>query len=222
MEIVLGLAKGHLDLKGGKWHALELDLRRLVYAKQRLEARGDVVHAFLAVMTQDLRDRCEAWAANYDARGAVEVLVVECTSEQAQALRDEKARNISGMIAGSQGLPVGLAEPARWEDSEAGLEKVIAEDYLDWYIEKRFGSLTRVERESEMPFGIGWDYCGRPRPGRRLGPASAPAGWSRTRPAPSENGRSQAPPGHRTFGVSSRDASPGRRPGWEAPFAREG
>ncbi len=154
MEVVLGMAKSHLDLKGGKRHALELDLLRLVYAKQRIEARGDVVHAFLAAMTQDLRERCEAWTAKYEAPGAVEVLVVECTPEQAEALRGEKARNVSGMIAGSQGLPVG-------DDSEAGLGKVIAEDYLDWYIEKRFGPLTRVERESEMPFGVRWDYCGR-------------------------------------------------------------
>ncbi len=154
MEIVLGMAKSNLNLNGAKAQKLELDFLRLVYAKQRLEARGEVVHVFLAVMTQDLRERCEAWAAKYEAPGAVEILVVECTPEQAEALRAEKARNVSGMIAGSQGQPVG-------DDSEAELGKVIAEDFLDWYIEKRFGALNRVEREAEMPFGVRWDYCGR-------------------------------------------------------------
>lgn len=153
MEIVLGMAKSSLNLLGSKGPKLELDLLRLVRAKERLSARGETVHAVLAVMTQDLRARCEAWAAKYEAPGAVEVLVVECTPEQAEALRSEKARNVSGMIAGSQGQLAG-------EDSEAGIGRAIAEDFLDWYIEKRFGPLTRIERENEMPFGIRWDYCG--------------------------------------------------------------
>lgn len=152
MEVVLGMAKSHLDLIGSKGPKLELDFLRLVYAKQRLEAKGDVVHAFLAVMSQEIRQRCEAWEAKYDAAGAVEVLVVELTAEQELALRDEKARNVSGMIAGSQGQPVG-------DDSAADLGKVIAEDFLDWTIEGRFGPLKRIEREDEMPFKVRWDYC---------------------------------------------------------------
>lgn len=152
MHLVIGMAKSHLDLKGAKREKLELDFLRLVWGKHSQEAAGDTVDAVLLVMTDAIGTFCEKLSVKYGAPGVVNVVVAPQSGQELGRLRDEKRRNVVGMVKGTLGENDGAG-------SVASAGKEIGERHLRHYVEERFPGARPAPDVRVLP-GVSWDYCG--------------------------------------------------------------
>jgi hypothetical protein len=153
MKHILGMAKSNLDLKGAKSSKLEFDYLRLVYAVKELRKKGDEAYGYLIVMTPAIEQRVKHWETKYQAEGCVRVCSVTIQSDVENALMEEKARNVNGMIAGALGKDVGGR-------SSANVGQTIGESALKEMIGKSEPNVQQVTDKGNFPLGIHWDFYG--------------------------------------------------------------
>jgi hypothetical protein len=153
MEHILGMTKSHLDLKGARSSKLELDYLRLIYAVKEIMKRGDSAQGYLVVLTPQILDRVKVWEHKYQGKEYVEVMTISLTSRVKHKLKQEKASNLAGMVAGATGNESGGRSSANFgrETGENALRRIIM---------KSEPNVQQVRDEKRFPFGIRWDFYG--------------------------------------------------------------
>jgi hypothetical protein len=104
-------------------------------------------------MTPAIEQRVKHWETKYQAEDCVKVCSVTIQSDVENALVEEKARNVNGMIAGALGKDVGGR-------SSANVGQTIGESALKEMIGKSEPNVQKVTDKGKFPLGIHWDFYG--------------------------------------------------------------
>lgn len=154
MKYILGMAKSYFDLKGGRRAGLELDYLRLLYAVNDLRKHGESAQGYLVVLKPQIWKRVKKWESKYRSTDCVKVVVDESLAGDVEdRLKQEKARNKDGMVAGATGREVGGR-------SSASFGQQIGEDALRNTIASLEPNVKLLKDENKFPYGIRWDFCG--------------------------------------------------------------
>jgi hypothetical protein len=163
---ILGMAKSPLQVKKGQYNgiadefakplkpgsarSLELDFLRLVYAKKELSSKGQEVHAYLMVTTEEVVNAVKNWMVKYDAEGIVNIQA---------AFSEDDTEHIEKLIAEKKQNQLGNVFKEKNNKAKADIGKDLVEERLKSLIENKHGKGDVIKDVKEMPFRINWDYC---------------------------------------------------------------
>ena len=146
--LLLGMAKGSLDLRGAKPIKLELDYLRLAYAAKERKKKGLRTKCYLFVTSEEASTRIKDWGLKYNSKGLVKVIVRKgITDQEFNLLIREKNRNAIGIDGREASYSI------------ASMSEKVCERCLKDYIEKENQGAVGI-KSSSFPFGVQWDYCG--------------------------------------------------------------
>lgn len=154
---VFGMAKSSLNLNGAKRQKLELDYLRLVYACQRFPGS----RAYLVVTDDVMLRSAKAWAAKYEAEGAVCVRLLP-TDKLTAEFKAEKVRNLLGMTEA-------LAGEGAKADAVAAIGEAVCEEFLlelingfyNGFVAEISHSIRQKILRQQLPLQINWDFYAR-------------------------------------------------------------
>ena len=118
-----------------------------------MQKRGDSAQGYLVVLTPQILERVKQWENKYQGDDYVKVIDVSLPSSVKNRLKQEKASNLAGMLAGVTKGEAGGHSSANFgrETGENALRKTILG------LEPR---VKQVKDENRFPCGIRWDFHG--------------------------------------------------------------
>ncbi len=144
LTYVLGVAFPHADVDASGYVELERCFLQLAFAGCRLEASGDNVRGYLAVLRQETRDAVRRLRTRYGVGESVQVVFASLLVSDMTRLAE------ANEIGAREGDPAVLTAVGR----------EIATDALRREICVREPDVVERTMLEDMPFGVRWDFYG--------------------------------------------------------------